>query len=277
MTDSTFQGTSIPFLLQPGEHLPIDALEYLALASANGPLVVGGRNANSFLPFDVRQVYGDGTALLGAMQIVNQTASPVSGTVLTSNARMTWSDPSAAATVLISGSTATLPVSLAQDVVVVGKGAHGAVPAGNPLTTAEARTTARPAVADGQVTRLLADKLGRLIIGGTAARELQDDHRVSIATGAETVIVPALAGVAQDLTALVVTNKDTVTHVLALRDVLAGAIRLDVALPIGATVVVALSRGVIQQRVLNTDWTAQLDAAPTTNPVLITVCTERVS
>lgn len=253
----TFQGDAIACTILPGAKRDVDAMEFLALASADGPLEVGGRYDSTLLPFDVRQIIGDGTGPLGKMQVHNPGVSPVVCLILTSSRAIRWSDPSTGAVVAIVGA---VTVNWTQDNTVGG----------------EARSTLHALAADGAKVRLVQGLDGRLIVGGSQVRDLTNDACVDVVLGTETIIVPAIAAHKQDLTGVIVANSDSADHKVRLRDAAGGVVRLVVKVKAGETVVATLPRGVIQQRAINTDWTAQLDAAVSANPVSITACTEQV-
>ena len=187
-----------------------------------------------------------------------QATQPVSGTVAVSNFPGTQpvslaSIPLAATAPTLAGQTTELASLAAIQASVAGSLAVGGV----------ARTANPAAVADGQKTSLLTDKVGRMVVAQGHARELVAQSYTTIATTTETVIVAAgAAGVFNDLTFLSVSNTSLLGTTIDFRDAAGGAIRLTVFVAAGTTLIYPIQIPVTQATAASA-WTAQLGTAVT--------------
>lgn len=140
---------------------------------------------------------------------------------------------------------------------------------------ANARSTNVLAVADNDVANIVSDLHGRLVNANGQVEQLKDRNRITIATTTETTLIAAVASVRHVLYGLTIANRDTAAATIDIRDTTAGTIRETVVIPAGQTVVIRDPVGTPQGAV-NTNWTAQLRAATTTNPVEISAFSYRV-
>lgn len=171
----------------------------------------------------------------------------------------------APATLTVASHAVTNAGTFATQAAAAGVAAHGAAVSGNPiLNGAEARTTNPTAVTSGQVARTIADKLGRLLSGGWAPRELRPTNAITLTSTTETTLLAAGgAGIFRDLTALILTNTSATGVRVDFRDATAGAVRFSVYVPPTDTRGVSLGGVAIPQTTANNNWTAQLSAAVT--------------
>ena len=137
----------------------------------------------------------------------------------------------------------------------------------------ESRTTARAATGDAQTTRLMADKLGRLIMIDGQIRELVDNNNTTLTTTTETTLIAAVASVNHDVREFIVTNTSATDVRIDFRDSVAGTVRLSVLVKALSTLPISCKR--LKQATANTSWTVQLSAAVT--DVRITSISERAS
>ena len=253
---SQFDCYSMTVTLAAGERVQFDALNFFGFSaiSGSGTIDVGKRGMATVIALERRQVIGDIQDVLGQLWLVNNSGSSVTVTAITSNREIEWTDTSA---IVIPGAAISTPAAIS--------------------IAAEARTTARTPVADGQAVRPIADKLARLVIAGTSIRELTDNNLVSLTTAAETTLVPAVAAIANDITALLICNRDSVAHWVDIRDATAGTIRASIAVQAGDSAVVTFARNALKQSAVNANWTAQLNAVITTQAVIVSCISERVS
>ncbi len=163
---------------------------------------------------------------------------------------------------------ASLPVAIAADqsaVPAAGDVAHDAADSGSPQKIGGVARTGNPAaVADGDRTNALFDKLGKQIAVG-AIRELKGiaHTRISDSTS-ETTIVPAEAGVLNDLYGLILANTGASPTTVSIRDATAGAVRATFQVPAGDTRGLMLPvDSAMPQAAANNNWTATCSAATT--------------
>lgn len=252
---SQFDCASLTIMLAPTEKWAFDALNFFAFSAMSGvSLDVSKRGLGNFISLERRQIIGDAQDLLGQLLIVNNTAASITATIITSNREIEWTDTSA---LVAHGAAIVTPSSIS--------------------IAMEARTTARAAVADGQAVRPIADKLARQVWAGSQIRELVDSNLVTLTTAVETTVIAAIAAIANDITLIVVANRDTVAHWVDLRDATGGTIRHSIAVQAGDSVAIPLSRNAGKQAAVNNNWTVTLNAATTTNPVVVSTISERVS
>lgn len=207
-----FDYRALTMVLAAGESRPFDALRYLAIASTTAAVEIAPRGkAGSYGPFQLKQIFEDPDGgNLGPVEIKNPSGGSVTVTVVTSNARIGFSDASAAQSISIDGVSVTVPISAAATIPVAGAAAHDAAVAGNPvLVGAEARSAERAAVAEGDAVRLAADQHGRAITAPHAAVADRVGASVAIAAvGVVDLVAAQGAGVRFHLTSLVVANED---------------------------------------------------------------------
>lgn len=147
---------------------------------------------------------------------------------------------------------------------VQGNVAHGSSDSGNPVKVGAVARTANPtAVTDGQVSRLMTDDLGRLVVVSDHVRDLNSTAALTLsATTTETTLISAGgSGVFLDLQVLLILNTSATAVRVDIRDATGGTVRLAVYIPAGD------SRGFIlpgitwPQTTANNNWTAQCSAS----------------
>lgn len=147
----------------------------------------------------------------------------------------------------------TIPALVGGDV------AHGtAVGSSKPIVIAGRGATANPtANADGNVTRIMTDKLGK-VIAVAAVRDLKGMQSTTItASTSETTIVTAVASTFLDLYGLILTNSSASATVVTIKDSTAGTTRAVIEVPAGDTRGFMLGAGeALPQATVNTAWTA---------------------
>jgi len=153
---------------------------------------------------------------------------------------------------------------------IIGATAAGSAVSFAPVTTGGKVATANPtALADGQVTDTMHDKLGKRI-SIPALRELKAIQTTTITGTSETTIVTAGgAGVFKDLYRLIITNSSATAVTVAIKDATAGTTRYTFAVPAGATVGFSADAGsaAVQSAAAN-NWTATVSGA--VSSILIT-------
>lgn len=134
-------------------------------------------------------------------------------------------------------------LSSSYTMIAVGRAAHDAAVAGNPLLQGfEARTTNPTAVADGDAVRARADDIGRLVVTPHQVRDLVTEiHLTSMsASTTQTLLAAGAAGVFHDLTAIILSNfSASVANVIIYDGVAAGTarFRFDLAADGGGAVI----------------------------------------
>lgn len=147
---------------------------------------------------------------------------------------------------------------------VAGTAAHDAAQSGNPVRVAtRARSSNYTAVANDDVTELLTDLNGRIVVQLGQIPQLQDLNRVTTTAATETTLIAAVASVRHGIHKLTIANRDVAAHTVDVRDTTAGTIRETVIIPAGQTYTAVYPHGLWQSAV-NTNWTFQCRAAPTT-------------
>lgn len=206
--------------LAAGEGIPLAMLEYFALIEGTGLQIVGRTRG---APVDIApfELYGDGSGPVGVVRLYNPTGAPVAYKLKTQTVKFDPKSLASPVSVSISGATATVPVS------ATGAAAHDAPVSGNPLlVAAEARATERAAVATGDVARLVADLVGRLLVQPHAPGELalQAISAKCAGAGGEAQLAAAAgAGVRNHVVTLLVSNDGAVATDWELRDGAGGA------------------------------------------------------
>lgn len=169
MSDSNFDGNAFVFTLANNDSVDVEALHFLSISATTATIEVAKKGGNTYLPFGLRQVFGDLSGPLGTMKLRNSSGSPVTFTVITSTRGITWSDTAVAVGVTITGSTATvatsatqLPASLGQKVmtaslpVVIASDQSPII--SNPTSATKTRFLTA-ATTNGAVTKAAAGKL----------------------------------------------------------------------------------------------------------------------
>lgn len=161
---------------------------------------------------------------------------------------------------------------------VVGAFAHDGAMAttNNPVMAGgNARSTNVAATADNDVARFITDLHGRQVIALGNVDQLKDKNRITLTTTTETTLIAAVASVRHVVNKLIIANRDTVACTVDIRDATAGTVRSSIVIPAGQTFV---ENDVVgdPQNAVNTNWTAQLRAATTTNAVEISVRSYRL-
>lgn len=113
MSDSNFDGNAFVYTLADGDAVDVEAMHFLSISATTATIEVAKKGGNTYLPFGLRQVFGDLSGPLGTMKLRNKTGAPVTLTVITSTRGITWSDTAVAVGVTITGSTATVAISSA--------------------------------------------------------------------------------------------------------------------------------------------------------------------
>lgn len=232
-------------------------------ATARGALIVAtGVDAFTVagtvtsVPSGTQTVTGT-VAATGTVTAVPTGTQAVSGTVTTV--------PSGTQTVT---GTLTAVVSGTQ---ISGDVAHDTADSGNPVKVGgQARTTNPTAVADGDRSHIMTDKMGRQVVVASHVRDLVVTANLVLTTTTETTLIAAGgAGVFHDLVFLNVSNSDNSPVDLIVRDVTAGTVVMRIALSraqsTGGASSIATCQFVIPwpQTTANNNWTVQLSAATT--------------
>lgn len=143
--------------------------------------------------------------------------------------------------------------------LVEGGTAHdSAMSTRKPVAIGGLAKTANPtAVADGDVTHTMHDKLGKLI-AVSAVRDLKGIQNTTITSStSETTIVTAVASTFLDLYGLVLANKSATATLVTIKDATAGTTRAIIHVPAGDTRGFMLDPGAaIPQATVNNNWTA---------------------
>jgi hypothetical protein len=127
-----------------------------------------------------------------------------------------------------------------------------------PIMVAGRATTANPtAVADADVSRIMVDKLGK-VIAVSAVRDLKGVQATTITSStSETTIVTAVASTFLDVYGLILTNSSASAQVVTIKDATAGTTRAVIEVPAGDTRGFMLDAGsAIPQAAVNNNWTA---------------------
>lgn len=183
--------------------------------------------------------------------------------------------------VLAAGSDGTNARSLSTDTggrltISSAAAAHDAAVAGNPVRTAGRALSAHyTAVSSGDTADLITDLNGRQVVAPIGLPQSQDQNRITLTTTTETTLIGQVASVRHGMTVLTIANRDTVACTVDLRDTTGGTIRRSIIVPAGQTFCCDMIAGWWQAAV-NTNWTAQLRAATTTNAVEISCQSFRV-
>lgn len=142
--------------------------------------------------------------------------------------------------------------------LVEGGTAHdSAMSTRKPVAIGGLAKTANPtAVADGDVTHTMHDKLGK-VIAVSAVRDLKGVQNTTITSStSETTIVTAVASTFLDLYGLVLANKSASATQVTLKDATAGTTRAVFYVPAGETRGFMLDAGsAIPQAAVNNNWT----------------------
>lgn len=184
----------------------IDALQYVYLPTTTGSLEISS-DGNNFVPFQLKRGYRapEGKAI-GRVFIRNTSGSSITATIITGNGEVIDNNAGNATTGVQDMNLAGSAV----DQAVNGSTAHAAAITKAPvLVAAEGRTTERAAVASGQVDRLVADAVGKLIVLPYANPE-NFEGAVSAACagagGSATVQAAGAAGVRHYVTDVLIDN-----------------------------------------------------------------------
>lgn len=155
--------------------------------------------------------------------------------------------------------TAGTPLDYTIPALVGGDIAHGtAVGTSKPLVVAGRGATANPtANADGNVTRIMTDKLGK-VVAVSAVRDLKGIQQTTITSStSETTIVTAVASTFLDVYGLVIANKSATATLVTIKDATAGTTRSIFYVPAGDTRGFMLDAGsALPQAAVNNNWTA---------------------
>jgi hypothetical protein len=148
---------------------------------------------------------------------------------------------------------------------VNGDTASGAADVNNPIKIGGVARTSNPtAVTNGQRVNGIFDKLGKQVVVG-ALRDVKGVQKTSITTNTETTVVTAgVAGVFNDVYAIVVTNKSATAVFVDFKDATAGTTRMTLAAPANDTrgFTVAVDSAMVQAAAAN-NWTATVSSAVT--------------
>lgn len=159
-----------------------------------------------------------------------------------------------------------LRVTVASDstgqVAAIGKAAAGTTISGAPvLNGGAARTTNPTAVADGQVSNIMTDKVGRLVTVASHIRNLVEVQTTTITSSTtETPIVSAIASTFCDLTALTITNSAATSTLVTLKDSTGGTTRGIYSIAGNGNLNIPFSPP-LPQATVNTAWTATCSAS----------------
>jgi len=162
--------------------------------------------------------------------------------------------------------TAGTPLDYTVPALVGGDIAHDSpVSTSKPIMVAGRATTANPtAVADADVSRIMVDKLGK-VIAVSAVRDLKGVGTQTYTNTTEASFISAIASTFNDLYGLVLSNSSATATTVTIRDSLAGTTRAVITVPAGETRGFMLDAGsALTQATVNTAWTAQCSAGVTT-------------
>lgn len=183
----------------------------------------------------------------------------------------------ATATLASDGSFKYLHIDAAGALVVNGNGATGAVPPAMANYLAGLATTANPANATaGNLTPLMLDKAGRVVVTPSNVRELVAVQQTSVATTGETTIVSAGgAGVFNDLAQLVITTAGAAAQTITIKDATSGTTRLvlnypNAAVAPGAPLVINFAT-LLPQGAAAANWTVTQSVATACNYTVVFV------
>lgn len=126
------------------------------------------------------------------------------------------------------------------------------------LVMAEARTSNPTAVANGDATRLRADKLGRQISRPVQIRELTTTAYTSLSTGTETTLLAGSASTFHDLIYVMGANQSDAAVTVDFRCGTAGAVVLSLQIPANGTAGIACPVPLPMPEVAQA-WTADMD------------------
>lgn len=127
-----------------------------------------------------------------------------------------------------------------------------------PVVIGGRAATANPtAVVDADVSRIMVDKLGK-VIAVSAVRDLKGVQNTTITSStSETTIVTAVASTFLDVYGLILTNSSASAQVVTIKDATAGTTRAVIEVPAGDTRGFMLDAGsAIPQAAVNNNWTA---------------------
>jgi hypothetical protein len=162
--------------------------------------------------------------------------------------------------------TAGVALDYTVPALVGGDIAHDSpVSTSKPIMVAGRATTANPtAVADADVSRIMVDKLGKVIAVG-AVRDLKAMQSTTItASTSETTIVTAIASTFCDLYGLILSNSSATATSVTIKDSTTGTTRAVIYVPAGDTRGFMLGAGdALPQATVNTNWTATSSASIT--------------
>lgn len=164
-------------------------------------------------------------------------------------------------------------VNSAPTTTVTGVTAAGSTVAGNPLRTGGLGKTTNPtAVADGQATNIITDKLGKQVVVGSL-RDLKNNQVTTITSSTtETTIVTSVTGVFADMYGLIISNTSATAVNVAIKDATAGTTRFNISVPAGDTRGFMLPEsGAMKQSAVTNNWTATCSASVTS--VIVTALT----
>lgn len=138
----------------------------------------------------------------------------------------------------------------------------------SPIAVSGTVVTSNPSpVANGQANGVITDKIGRLVVVASHARELVVTANVNLTTTTETTLFAAGgAGVFLDLTQLIITNDGSNAVNVTIRDATAGTVRAVFA--VGKITIPANIQANFTppwpQTTANNNWTVQLSASVST-------------
>ena len=202
----------------------------------------------------------DISPLLGYTQVrirANSWTSPTGA----ANIRITPSVQAPEVTPFVAGSVAvTGSLTTVSTVTTVTNGglAHGTADTGSPHKIGgKAYTTNPAAVADATRVNFIADKLGKQVVVGSI-REQKSQSTINLTNSTtETTILPAVAGVFQDVYGLVIANTSTTATAVAIKDSIGGITRMTLAIPANDTIsFIVPESAAMNQATVNTAWTA---------------------
>lgn len=134
-----------------------------------------------------------------------------------------------------------------------------------PVVVAGRAATANPtAVADADVSRIMTDKLGK-VIAVSAVRDLKGVGTQTYTNTTEASFISAVASTFNDLYGLVLSNSSANATTVTIRDSSGGTTRAVITVPAGETRGFMLDAGsALPQATVNTAWTAQCSTGVTT-------------